>query len=117
VTPFGSHSSGFQPRGASADHDHFSGDGRFVKWPERSFLTGGRVLDAGDRLGLKNPFETSLVAGNAVPYIIYPTLPGLLGEIGIAKGSPRHADHIGEAVGQDFFSQYRIVDAADGDYR
>ncbi len=116
VTALGGDAGGGQPGRAGADHGdllHLRG-GDVV---QLGFMAGARVDQAGGQLAAEGVVQARLVAADAGVDLVAAPSGRLVDEFRVGEERTRHGDHVGVALGQHLFGDFRGVDAVGGDQR
>ena len=100
----GAHHREAASRGRAADHDF-------------GLARGARIDQAGGQLVAEDVVEAGLIAGDAGVDIRGAPFARLGHEVRVRQQRPRHADHVGAAIGQHLLGNLGRVDTVAGDQR
>ena len=108
---------GGEARGSRPDHPETLRLGDRNRRPQ-IFPAAGGIEGAGHRLHLEaQPFDASLVAGDAPANLREIPGLGLCNEVGIGQVRTAEADQVGSLRGERLLCRLRPIDPADADYR
>ena len=119
MTALGRNRRRFQPRRATADHQHLFGFRRQLPGADAVFLLppGGRGFDTAEPAVQAHSPDAFLIAGQAQTNIVGAVFAGLAGEFGISDLAANDADQIGMTFAQNPFGLNRVLDPPNCDHR
>src|SRR5829696_8047145 len=106
-----------EPGGPTPNHDDPQWGLRHNERSDLPLSSGGRVMDAANRVFLHDLVDTGVVAGNAMADVVEPALTDLVRGFRIRDELAGHPDQIGLAITQNLFRRDGILDTAESDDR